>query len=128
VQRKWLLACVAIGLAGCGRGDQRPAATGRETRPTAVVASTPEPEPARPPGTPLPSDCTGSQAAADLAAADAPGATLERRIASVVPTPAEEKFLTVPWRTNVMAARDEAQRAGRPLFLWIMVGNPQGCT
>ena len=86
------------------------------------------PEPARPPGTPLPSGCTGSQAAADLAAADAPGATLERRIASVVPTPAEEKFLTVPWRTNVMAAREEAQRAGKPLFLWIMVGNPQGCT
>ena len=73
-------------------------------------------------------DGTYVRIAADLAAADAPGATLERRIASVVPTPAEEKFLTVPWRTNVMAARDEAQRAGRPLFLWIMVGNPQGCT
>jgi hypothetical protein len=122
VQRKWLVACIAIGLAGCGRGDQRLA----ETRSTTVVTSTPEP--ARLPGTPLPDDCTGSQAAADLAAADAPGATLERRIASVVPTPAEEKFLTVPWRTNVMAAREEAQRAGKPLFLWIMVGNPQGCT
>ena len=126
MQRNWLLASIAIGLAGCGRGDQQLAATGRETQSTTVVTSTPEP--ARPPGTPLPSDCTGSQAAADLAAADAPGATLERRIASVVPTPAEEKFLTVPWRTNVMAAREEAQRAGRPLFLWIMVGNPQGCT
>jgi hypothetical protein len=121
VQRKWLLACIAIGLVGCGRGDKQLAATR-----SPVVTSTPEP--ARPPGTPLPDDCTGSQAAADLAAADAPGATLERRIASVVPTPAEEKFLTVPWRTNVMAAREEAQRAGKPLFLWIMVGNPQGCT
>lgn len=126
MQRNWLLACIAIGLAGCGRGDQRLPATDRETRSTTIVTSTPEP--ARPLGTPLPSDCTGSQAAADLAAADAPGATLERRIASVVPTPAEEKFLMVPWRTNVMAAREEAQRAGRPLFLWIMVGNPQGCT
>jgi hypothetical protein len=46
----------------------------------------------------------------------------------VVPTPAEEKFLTVPWETNLMAAREEAQKTGKPLFLWIMVGNPQGCT
>lgn len=119
------MAWIAIGLVGSG--DQPPAVTRVEPRPTTAVTPPAEPAP-HAPGTPLPSDCTGSQAAADVAAADAPGATLAQRIASVVPTPAEEKFLTVPWRTNVMAARDEAQRAGKPLFLWIMVGNPQGCT
>ncbi len=99
----------------------------------ATVAPTDQAQPTMPAlavsaGTPLPEDCTGSQVAADLTAADAPGATLKQRIASVVPTPAEDTFLTVPWRPNLMAAREEAQRAGKPLSLWIMVGNPQGCT
>jgi hypothetical protein len=60
--------------------------------------------------------------------ADGPLATLQERINSVLPEPAEERFLAVPWRTNLMAARREAQESGKPIFLWIMVGNPQGCT
>jgi hypothetical protein len=79
-------------------------------------------------GTPLPETCSPSQAPAAIEAADAPDATLDQRIASVLPMPAEERFLSIPWRTNLMAARAEAQSAGKPIFLWIMVGNPQGCT
>lgn len=78
--------------------------------------------------TPHPQGCAASQEPAALAQADAPGAALQARIDSVLPTPAEERFLSVPWRTNLMAARREAQGAGKPVFLWIMVGNPQGCT
>ncbi|MCX6365318.1 MAG: hypothetical protein NTX57_01220 [Armatimonadetes bacterium] len=54
--------------------------------------------------------------------------TFESRFELVLPRSVEEKWRAVGWRTNLMAARDEAQRLGRPVFLWIMVGNPQGCT
>ncbi len=70
----------------------------------------------------------GSQNPETLAAADAPGASLATRIDSVLPTDDEDRFLSVPWRTNLEAARREAQAAGKPIYLWIMVGNPQGCT
>jgi len=69
-----------------------------------------------------------SQDAAALAAADAPGASLAARIDSVLPTAEDDRFLSIPWRTNLMAARVEAQSQRRPIFLWMMVGNPLGCT
>lgn len=53
---------------------------------------------------------------------------LDTRIAAILPKPTEDRWLQVPWRTNLMQARQEAQAAGKPLFLWVMVGNPQGCT
>jgi len=53
---------------------------------------------------------------------------LDQQVASVLPKPDEERWLTIPWRTNLMKARAESQRAGKPLFLWIMNGNPLGCT
>jgi hypothetical protein len=54
--------------------------------------------------------------------------SLDAKIASVVPAPEEDRWLTVPWRANAMQARLEAQSLNRPLFLWIMNGNPMGCT
>lgn len=69
-----------------------------------------------------------SQEPAALAAADAPGASLAARIDSVLPTADDDRFLSIPWRTNLMAARREAQTERRPIFLWMMVGNPLGCT
>ena len=66
--------------------------------------------------------------AAAIALSPQPVSTLNDRIANILPQPDEERWLQIPWRTNVMAARAEAQRAGKPLFLWVMVGNPQGCT
>lgn len=54
--------------------------------------------------------------------------TVEERIQAVLPRPAEEAFLEVPWQPNVMRARVEAQRTGRPLAIWIMDGNVLGCT
>lgn len=54
--------------------------------------------------------------------------TLDAKIASVLPTPTEERWLAIPWRYDLMQARLEAQNLNRPLFLWVMNGNPMGCT
>ena len=44
------------------------------------------------------------------------------------PTPAEQKFLSIPWRTDIERARREATASGKPIFLWLMDGDPLGCT
>jgi DnaJ-domain-containing protein 1 len=56
------------------------------------------------------------------------GAQLEQKVQSVLPTAEEERWQQIPWRTNLMRARAEAQQSGKPLFLWIMNGHPLGCT
>lgn len=48
------------------------------------------------------------------------------RIRAMRPKP--EGWQDVPWRTDLAAARREAARTSRPLFLWAMNGNPLGCT
>jgi hypothetical protein len=53
--------------------------------------------------------------------------SLDSRVETVLPTAAEDRYLTIPWRQDLMAARLEAQREGKPLFLWIMNGHPLGC-
>lgn len=60
-------------------------------------------------------DASGSQSA------------LEQKVASVLPAPEEERWLQIPWRTDLMQARADAQRAGKPLFMWIMDGHPLAC-
>jgi hypothetical protein len=56
------------------------------------------------------------------------GPTLDQKIAGVLPTSAEDRWLQIPWRTSIMKARLDAQATGKPLFLWIMNGSPVGCT
>ncbi len=54
--------------------------------------------------------------------------SIDNRFALVLPAETEEAWRAVGWRTNLMEAREVAQKQNRPIFLWIMVGNPQGCT
>jgi len=56
------------------------------------------------------------------------GDSLDKQIASVIPTAQEEVWLTIPWRTDLNRARKESQDTGKPMFLWIMNGHPFGCT
>jgi hypothetical protein len=63
-----------------------------------------------------------------VAAASISTGTLDDKVAKVLPQAADDKFLEVGWRTNLMEARVESQKTGKPIFLWIMVGNPQGTT
>jgi hypothetical protein len=52
---------------------------------------------------------------------------LEALRAAIVPT-SVEAWQTIPWRIDLLAARDEARREKKPLFLWTMNGHPLGCT
>jgi hypothetical protein len=53
---------------------------------------------------------------------------LDAKIASVLPDKQEDAWLNIGWHTNLMQAREIAQKENRPLFLWIMNGHPLGCT
>ena len=59
--------------------------------------------------------------------AQSPTLSLDQRVAALLPTAAENGFMQVPWRTNIMEAIAEAGRANKPVFLWVMNGNPLGC-
>lgn len=63
-----------------------------------------------------------------VAAAWAEKASPADDVKSVLPRPEEEKWLRIPWRRDLLAAREEAEKTGKPLFLWIMDGDPLGCT
>lgn len=56
------------------------------------------------------------------------GSDLEAKIATVLPTAEEEKWLSVPWRQDLNQARRDSVALGKPIFMWIMNGNPMGCT
>lgn len=47
--------------------------------------------------------------------------------AKVVPA-AEDKWQTIPWKTDLLDARALAAKEGKPVFLWSMNGHPLGCT
>lgn len=53
---------------------------------------------------------------------------LDSRIAAVLPKASEEKYLQIPWRFDLAAARVESKAKNKPMFLWIMNGHPMGCT
>ncbi len=39
-----------------------------------------------------------------------------------------EAWLSIPWKTSLHEAREEAIREKKPIFLWSEAGNPLGCT
>src|SRR5689334_2531852 len=53
--------------------------------------------------------------------------SLEKKIAAVLPTREEDRWLEIDWHTNIAEARREAERQGKPVLLWVMNGNPLGC-
>lgn len=53
---------------------------------------------------------------------------LGRKLEAVLPRPDEERWLRIPWQPNVMKARLDAQRVGKPLLIWVMDGDVLGCT
>jgi hypothetical protein len=54
--------------------------------------------------------------------------SIEEKIREVMPRKEEERFLEIPWESNVLAARLRSQQTGKPMFIWIMDGNVLGAT
>lgn len=54
--------------------------------------------------------------------------SLDAKIASVLPSKEESKYMSIPWRLDLNVARQQAQDSGKPLFIWVMNGHPMGCT
>jgi len=52
----------------------------------------------------------------------------ERCVAALLPSAEEDRWLETDWRTDLLQARREANATGRPMFMWLMDGNPLGCT
>ena len=71
---------------------------------------------------------------ASLGGVDVPGSSVKQipadqfqRLHAAV-TPEVEGWTTIRWQTDLVAARQEASRTGKPLFMWVMDGHPLGCT
>jgi hypothetical protein len=60
-------------------------------------------------------------------ACDAQGTDWEAVHRDVVPA-SRAAWEEVPWRLDLLAAREESRASGRPLFFWAMNGHPCGCT
>jgi hypothetical protein len=43
------------------------------------------------------------------------------------PRPDEEKWLQIPWLTDLWQARTKAAAEGKPILLWEMDGSPMAC-
>jgi len=56
------------------------------------------------------------------------GNTFIKRLESVQPSMTDDRWKAIPWMTNIMAARQRSVKEKLPILMWIMVGNPQGCT
>ena len=47
--------------------------------------------------------------------------------ALIKPHADEEKFMKIPWMTDLWEARKKAAAEGKPILLWEMDGHPLGC-
>jgi hypothetical protein len=48
--------------------------------------------------------------------------------AKMAPRGEGERWATIPWQTDLHAAREKSAREGKPILMWIMDGHPLGCT
>ena len=68
--------------------------------------------------------------AAGLAAAaePIPPAKVAELRSQIRPDADEDRWASIPWRTSLWSARQEAAKDGKPILLWEMDGHPLGCT
>lgn len=51
-----------------------------------------------------------------------------RELLATIPPSEEGAWARIPWRLDLAAAREEALRDDKPLFLWSLSGHPLGCS
>lgn len=54
--------------------------------------------------------------------------SLDEKLRTVLPRKEEQRFLEIPWQSNVLTARIRSQQNNKPMFIWIMDGNVLGAT
>jgi len=42
--------------------------------------------------------------------------------------PGDEAWRSIPWRTSLLQAQQDAAEEGKLIFIWAMDGHPLGCT
>ena len=47
---------------------------------------------------------------------------------AVAPRGESERWMEIPWQTDLQAARKLAAQEKKPLLMWVMDGHPLGCT
>jgi hypothetical protein len=85
------------------------------TTAAAPGAPLPEPEPARVPQR------------AEFRAAPLDETTWRQTLAFITPRADELKWASIPWQTDLWEARRIAAEQRKPIFAWMMNGNPLGC-
>lgn len=60
-------------------------------------------------------------------AAPVDDAEFQRLTTLIMPQAEENAWLAIPWQTDLWAARQQAAKEGKPIFLWEMDGHPLGC-
>ena len=53
--------------------------------------------------------------------------TFRETLTLVVPRAEEMKWSSIPWQTDLWEALKLAAKQGKPIFAWMMNGNPLGC-
>jgi hypothetical protein len=46
----------------------------------------------------------------------------------ILPSPHEQSYRSIDWRTNVLRGVVDAQRQDKPVMIFLMNGHPLGCT
>lgn len=59
--------------------------------------------------------------------ADAPNADFSTLFAFIKPKAEEVRWREIPWEADLWAGRLKAAAVGKPMFIWAMNGDPQGC-
>lgn len=47
---------------------------------------------------------------------------------AIAPRGPQERWMEIPWQTDLAAARQKAAHEKKPLLMWVMDGHPLGCT
>ena len=41
--------------------------------------------------------------------------------------PKDELWRTIPWHVSILEGRKAAAKTGKPIFVWVAIGEPLGC-